>query len=216
MPTTLYIFNGSPPARTALVTAKAVGLQYETHVFKSNVELHTPEMMKINPQHTVPFINDNGHIISESHAISAYLVQKYGKDDSLYPNDLKQRSVVDQRMYYDASVMFPCVRAILGGFIKREFKQVPQDKIEPIQDVYKTLEKYLDGSKWIAGNNVTIADFSCGTTTSTLEHFHQIDKKLYPKVDDWLKRVKNLPYFENDQQQFEHFKTFLNGISNWD
>ncbi|KAK4877107.1 hypothetical protein RN001_009613 [Aquatica leii] len=216
MPATLYIFNGSPPARTALITANAVGLPFDVHVFKGRDDLNTPEMLKINPQHTVPFLNDNGQIVSDSHAISAYLIEKYGKNDSLYPKDLHQRAIVNQRMFYDASVIFPCLSSILGGFMRKEYKTIPKEKIEPVQEVYKTLEKYLDGKKWIAGNNVTIADFSCGTTTSSLDFLHPIDKKVYPKVDDWLNRVKKLPYFKNDEQQFEHFKKFVYTISNWD
>jgi len=42
-----------------------------------------------------------------SHAISAYLVGKYGKDDALYPKDLQKRAIVDQRLHFDTGVLFP-------------------------------------------------------------------------------------------------------------
>ena len=31
-----------------------------------------------------------------------YLTEKYSKEDSLYPKDLKQRTLVDQKLYFDA------------------------------------------------------------------------------------------------------------------
>lgn len=48
-------------------------------------ESHTPEFEAINPTGTVPTFVDNDTKIFDSSAISIYLVEKYGKNDSLYP-----------------------------------------------------------------------------------------------------------------------------------
>lgn len=69
--------------------------------------------MKKNPQHTVPVLEeDDGFVVSDSHAIMAYLVTKYGKGDSLYPaTDVKRRAIIDQRLHFDSSTLF--TRALL-------------------------------------------------------------------------------------------------------
>ena len=60
----------------------------------------------MNPQHTVPTLDDDGFTIWDSHAISTYLVSKYAKDDSLYPKDLQKRAVVDQRLHFESGIIF--------------------------------------------------------------------------------------------------------------
>lgn len=72
----------------------------------------------MNPQHTVPTLDDDGFYIWDSHAISTYLVGKYGKDDSLYPRDLHKRAIIDQRLHFDSGILFPRLGAIVVSTCK--------------------------------------------------------------------------------------------------
>lgn len=48
-----------------------------------------------------------------SHAINAYLVTKYAKDDQLYPKDVKAKSVVDHRLHFDNGVLFQVPKFVI-------------------------------------------------------------------------------------------------------
>ena len=98
----LYHMDLSAPCRSVRLTAKMLGVELNLKVVNLMVgEQMAPEFVKLNPQHTIPTIVDDGFALNESRAICGYLVQKYGKDDSLYPKDPKKRAVVDQRLYFD-------------------------------------------------------------------------------------------------------------------
>ena len=67
----------------------------------------------MNPEHTVPtFVDDDGFVIWDSQAICGYLVDKYAKDDKLYPKELKLRAKCNQRLIFNATNLFERLRDI--------------------------------------------------------------------------------------------------------
>lgn len=113
----LYFAHFSPPARTVLMTIRNLGLDVELkHVDFSKGDNKTDEYKKINPLNQVPvLVEEDGFVLTESRAISAYLVNSRNSESDLYPKDPLKRAIVDQRLYYDATVVFPSHIDILVG-----------------------------------------------------------------------------------------------------
>ncbi|CAK1579732.1 unnamed protein product [Parnassius mnemosyne] len=104
-----YYMMGSPPCSTVTMTIAALGIESEIkyHSVDCMADEHLkPEYIKMNPQHTVPTIEDDGFVLCESRAISRYLVNKYGKGSALYPEDVQARAVIDQRLDFDLGTLY--------------------------------------------------------------------------------------------------------------
>nr|QII57456.1 glutathione-S transferase epsilon1 [Xenocatantops brachycerus] len=213
MPVVLYHCPPSPPSRAALTAAKAVGVDVTVKIVDLFKKEHlSDEYLKINPEHTVPSIDDNGFILHDSHAIATYLVSRYGKDDSLYPKDVKQRALVDQRLYFDATILFPRLRATTYPIFFLGKRNVDADARDAIYEALGNLEKYLEPTGWVAGDHATVADISCAVTVGSLEVMG-VDFSTYPKIRDWLKRCKNTFHgYEEANQEGE--KIIGDGIKN--
>ena len=107
MPIDIHGMNLSGPCRIIYMTAECLGLEYnmiECDLFKG--ENKTEEYLKLNIQHSIPTLVDGKTILNESRVAAAYLVNKYGKDDKLYPKDPETRAMVDQMLYFDMGVLY--------------------------------------------------------------------------------------------------------------
>lgn len=195
---TLYGLDASPPVRACLLTLKALELPFD--FVKVNLfagEHLLPEFQQKNPQHTVPMLEDDELCISDSHAIMPYLVGKYATTDMLYPKDYYERAIVDQRLHYDSGSMFVgTLRNLTLPIIFLGATVIEQSKIDAITEVYDLVEIFLSDNDYIAGTNLTIADFSFVTTMSSLKVFLEPDSSKYPKINAWMERLRQLPYYE--------------------
>ncbi|XP_002074751.2 glutathione S-transferase 1 [Drosophila willistoni] len=194
---TLYGIDASAPVRSVLFTLNALDIPFDYQIVNLFSKEHlSPEFLKMNPQHTVPTLDDDGFYVYDSHAINSYLVSKYGKDDSLYPKDLQERAAVDQRLYYEASVVYNTIKNIVYPLVFLNETTIPQSKFDAISGVYQTVDTFVEKHSYVAGDQLTIADFHLVTMLTTLTTFVDIDAEKYPKLNNWLSLLKDLPYYE--------------------
>jgi len=207
----LYSLDFSPPVRSVKLVAAAIGLELELRpVDLINGEHLKEPYVKINPQHTVPTLDDDGKIIWDSHAIAAYLVDKYAKDDSLYPKDLYTRARVDQRLHFDSGVLFPRMRDCTIAIFREGYAVVPEERVKAVYEAYDLLESFLQNDLYLVGNSLTIADLCCIPTVSTCEYHAPIEAERYPKLAEWIERLSQLPYYEElHGKVISQFREFL-------
>ncbi|KYQ57880.1 Glutathione S-transferase 1-1 [Trachymyrmex zeteki] len=189
MPIDLYQLTGSPPCRAVLLPAPAVGVDLNVkNVDLSAGEHLKPEFIKMNPQHTVPTLDDDGLYLCESRAIMTYLVNQYGKNDSLYPNDPKKRAMVDQRLYFDMGTLY---RSFANYYYPIIFTGVTpaQAKYDKLHEALSFLNKFLEGENYVAGKTLTLADI---TLVVTVSNFPLMDYDLskYSNILRWFIKIQ--------------------------
>ncbi|KAK9887078.1 hypothetical protein WA026_020017 [Henosepilachna vigintioctopunctata] len=192
----LYGIISSPPVRSVRILAKALNLDLEfktVNVFqKDNLK---EDYLKINPNHKIPSLDDNGFIVWDSHAIMMYLVDKYATNDSFYPKDLQKRTKVHQILFFDAEI-FEKLRTIVI-LLYSGVSEIPTDKIEGVEDSYKSLNRLLQGNSYFTGNTVAICDISLLSTLLSLDVLVPINSKEYPSIKAWLTRMEDKDYIAN-------------------
>ncbi|XP_036143325.1 glutathione S-transferase 1 isoform X2 [Monomorium pharaonis] len=213
MPIDLYQVTGSAPCRSVRLAAAAVGVDINLkHVDLMGGEHLKPEFIKMNPQHTVPTLDDNGLYLWESRAIMTYLVNQYGKNDSLYPKDPKKRAVVDQRLFFDMGSLY---QAFADYYYPMIFTNVTpeQAKYDKINNTLSILDKFLEGENYVAGKTLTLADL---TIVVTISNYKLMDHDLskYSNINRWFARIQAEAPKYNEIEIESGMKEFKNFIDN--
>ncbi|XP_026333501.1 glutathione S-transferase 1-1-like [Hyposmocoma kahamanoa] len=209
----LYYTPDSPACRLVLLVAAALDLQMEHHhINLQNGDQYDPKYLKINPQHSVPTIVDNGFPVWEARAIGRYLVNKYGMGSTLYPTELKERTLVDMRLDFDLGVLY---ERFAYYFYPQLFIGERPDKVHfaKLLEAMFFFNTFLAGETYAAGPTLTLADLSLVSTISTIEA-SGMDLTPFENILEWYTRVKAtaLKYEETNGKGLEVFKEM---VDNW-
>ncbi|NP_001037197.1 glutathione S-transferase epsilon 1 [Bombyx mori] len=210
---TLYKMDASPPVRAVYMVIEALSIPNVKYV---DVDLLAEdhlkeEFLKLNPQHTIPMLTDDKFVIWDSHAIATYLLNKYGKGSSYYPEDPEKRALIEMRLHFDSGILYPALRENDEPIFFWGETTFKPEGLAKIKSAYDFTEKFLSDSPWIAGDDVTVADMSCVATIGSLDALLPINEKEYPKITSWLKRCSELDFYQrgNNVKGLLEFKALL-------
>ncbi|KAF9408155.1 hypothetical protein HW555_012062 [Spodoptera exigua] len=198
----LFKMDASPPVRAVYMVIEALKLPEVKYVETDllNDDHLKDDFLKINPQHTIPHLTDGDFQLSDSHAIITYLINKYGNNSDLYPNDPQKRAMIDQKLHFDSGILYPALRENDEPIFFGTATSLKPGGVAKIKSAYDFTEKFLTGSKWLAGNKLTLADISCVATISTLNELLPIDEVTYPNICAWLNRCEEYEFYKKGNQ----------------
>lgn len=157
----------------------------------------TPEFLALNSFGQVPVIDDNGTVLADSNSILVYLAAKYGKGQWLPSDPVAQANV--QRWLSVAAGQInsgPATARLITVF---GAGYNAEEAISKSHSLLKVMEQELGNSKFLAGDQPTVADVAAYTYVAHAPEGN-VDLSDYPHVHAWLGSIEALPNFVGMQR----------------
>ena len=162
-----------------------------------------PEFLEMHAAGTVPvLVEDNGLVIPDSNVICEYLEEAY-PDTALMGRTLAERVEVRRLVaWFDGKFAQDVTRNLLGEkYLKRLTGRGTPD-VAGIRAGYANLKGHMEylgwlaeTRKWLAGNELSLADFTAAGHLSALDFTGDLDWSLSHAARDWYARMKSRPSF---------------------
>lgn len=198
----VYLDPCTVNSRKVLAGLEFLGTDYHfNHINYFTGEHKEAHYLKINPNATVPAAVDGDLTIFESNAILQYAAEG---NDKAYPKDPKQRALVNMWLLWEASAWFGSsyvylVEYVVKPLLKGEPDQTVIDAEAPKWNkLASVLNKQLEKTKFLAGDNVTIADIAVAAPM----HLHAAQRlplDSHPKLKAWIGEIEKLPAWQKTQ-----------------
>ncbi|HQU01850.1 MAG: glutathione S-transferase [Rhodospirillales bacterium 20-60-12] len=197
----LYHIPLSPYSRKVRLVLAEKRLPFEPRTEK--VWERRPEYLLLNPAATVPtLVEDNGLVIPDSNVICEYLEESY-PDSGLLGHTLAERVEVRRLVaWFDGKFAAEVSRNLLYEKSMKPASGRGSPDAGCLRAGYANLRSHMqyigwlaETRKWLAGSQLSLADFSAAAFLSCLDFMGDIDWSLSPAAKDWYARMKSRPSF---------------------
>lgn len=217
----LYVYEGATTSRAVMafcacepalpVAIRSVDLMRGEH--------REPHLARLNPNRAVPFLDDDGFLLTEASAILRYLAAK--ADSPLYPTALRERARVDELIaWFEANFYkdfgYQYVYPQLFPHHSRGSSRADASTITfGLEQAMKRLAvldgHYLaGGSRYLVGDRLTIADLFAASILS-LGELVRFPFQNFANIDRWYRTVTSLDAWIGINHAFAGFVASLEG-----
>ena len=198
----LHIFAASPNCRKVMALINYLGMDVKINSLQLEAGTHKgSEIMGLNPNGSVPVLEDGNYSIWESNAIMQYIADvdaEQNGENPIYPRDVKKRAEVNKWLFWQT---FHYGRAVgdlaWENFAKALFglgEAVPELVKDAEDRFYRyaaVLDDQLNTRDFITGEHVTIADFAMANTAA-YNSMGKVPLENYPAIVAWYARLDKL------------------------
>ena len=186
---------GTPNGRKVSIALEEMGLDYTVHPINiGQDDQFSPQFLAISPNNKIPAIKDGEQTVFESGAVLMYLARKSGK--FLAPEGSVEYWKTLEWLMWQMGGYGP----MLGQ--AHHFLQFNPGLSEYAEKRYHAeaqrlsgvLNKQLGESRYLAGDELSIADFAIWPWTSRFD-FQRLDLNDYSNVKRWYVELAKRPGF---------------------
>jgi GST-like protein len=199
----------TPNGHKITLFLEEAGLDYTLHrIDIGKGDQFQPAFLAISPNNKIPAIidkhpADGGGPLSlfESGEILLYLAEKTGM---LLSNDLRERTHTLQWLFWQVGGFGPMLgqNHHFNHFAPQPVPYAIERYQVETQRLYNVLNKQLEKTPWLGGNEYSIADIA--TYPWTVSHERQrINLANFPAIQNWFERIRSRPATERAYGQVQ-------------
>jgi glutathione S-transferase len=162
------------------------------------------DFLRLNPAGQVPVLRTENLILPESNAICEYLEERH-PNPPLLPKTPESRAEARRLTYwYDDKFYREVTKNLIGERVEKKVmgRGYPDSKnvktgSQKIKFHLDYMDWLLDRRRWLAGDGMTLADFSAAAQLSCLDYISDVDWNRSALVKDWYAKIKSRPAFRS-------------------
>jgi glutathione S-transferase len=163
-----------------------------------------PDFMRRNPAGKVPILRIDGLTLTESAAICEYL-EELRPEPLLMPKDPAGRHEVRRLVgWFDDKFQNEVTSKLLYERVNKKITKEGYPDSSNVKSGARAIKFHLDymGSllderRWLAGDELTLADFAAAAHLSALDYVSDVDWDRNETVRDWYAKIKSRPAFRS-------------------
>lgn len=164
----------------------------------------SPDFLRRNPAGKVPVLKLGSRLMSESSAICEYLEETV-PTPPLMPRDPDARYEVRRLIaWFDDKFNAEVTAKLMGERVFRKVMGTGYPDSTNVKSGARAIKFHLDymqhlleKRRWLAGNDMTLADFAAAAHLSCLDYISDVDWHRSEIVKEWYAKIKSRPAFRS-------------------
>ncbi len=198
---TLHHLWLSPQCRKVRIVLLEKKIECELRVEK--VWERREPFLALNPAGEVPvLVEPDGTALSDGNAICEFL-EEIHPDPSLFARHALERAEVRRLVaWFDHKFNHEVTENLVGEKVMKRFLGLGEPRSRAIRAGLKNIHTHLDyigylieRRKWLAGEQVSLADFAAAAHLSTVDYLGDVPWDEHEGAKDWYARIKSRPSF---------------------
>jgi glutathione S-transferase len=198
----LYHFPLSPFSRK--VRLSLAEKKIEVELVEERYWEQDPEFMRRNPAGKVPVLKFGNRMMADSQAICEYLEETH-PTPPLMPQGAEARYEVRRLIgWFDDKFYREVTQRLIGERVFRKLMGTGYPDSTNVKAGARAIKSHLDymsglleSRRWLAGNDMTLADFAAAAHLSCLDYVSDVDWNRSDVVKDWYAKIKSRPAFRS-------------------
>lgn len=162
------------------------------------------DFLRRNPAGKVPVLKMDGRTMADSTAICEFIEEKF-PTPPLLPRDANMRYEARRLVgWFDDKFYHEVTSKLTGERVFRKVMGTGYPDSTNVKAGAKAVKYHLDymahlldERRWLAGNDMTLADFAAAAQLSCLDYTSDVDWNRHEVVKDWYAKIKSRPAFRS-------------------